>query len=88
MKTIKVFYVIEPCLETKYEKSQDAHYGLHRDRCPDSGWGEFRWTKMEKPYYEEVEMTDELKQTLIEDICECYKGEKAYLKLTNKLYPY
>ena len=78
---IKVFYNVEPVLEIKDEQNcgKMAPFGLHRDRCPDAGWGEFRWGRMENA--KEVELTDKLRKILIEDICEYYSGEKTYKKL-------
>jgi hypothetical protein len=81
MKTIKTFYGREPILMTRYNEQQKATFGLHRDRYPDSGWDEFRWTRMEDEKVKETELTDSIKQILIEDICECYKGKEAYDKL-------
>ena len=75
---IKTFYDIEPIVSTK-EDDNGRVYGLHRDRCPDAGWDEFRWTIMDKAV--ETEITEGLKQTLIEDICEYYGGMNSYKKL-------
>jgi len=78
---IVVFYNIEPCLEVHFEERQNCNFGVHRDRHPDSGWGEFRSTRMDKEYCKEVELTPKLKKILIEDICTYYNGEQAYKKL-------
>jgi hypothetical protein len=79
---IKVLYGIEPILEIKHDEDLRGDFGLHRDRNPDAGWGEYRWSRLdiEDKKLAEVDMTPELKQILIEDICKRYHG-KAYLKL-------
>lgn len=63
-----VFYGRQPCLEIKEEKY--GRFGVNRDRQPDSGWGEMHSTTME--YAKEIEMTDELKITLLEDLAYAY----------------
>jgi hypothetical protein len=80
---IKVLYGIEPVLEAKYDEDMRGNYGLHRDRTPDTGWGEYRWTRLDEKTHglSEVELNSDLKKILIEDICERYKGDKAYMKL-------
>ena len=80
MKKIKTFYGIEPVLEINYNEQQKAYFGVHRDRNPDAGWGEFLSGRMDGDRVKEVELTEELKKILIEDICACYGG-KAYDKL-------
>lgn len=75
---IKVFYNIEPILETKIENGRE--FGLHRDRQPDAGWGEMRWTFMDERV-KEVELNLEIRKILIEDICEYYSGKRGYEKL-------
>ena len=77
---ITVFYTNQPCLEKTYNEVQKAWFGVHRDRYPDNGWGEFHSTRMGCGYDKEVELTPELKKILTEDICKFY-GEKAYDKL-------
>ena len=57
MKKIVVFRGNQPCLETKYDEVQKCEFGLNRDRYPDAGWGEFRWTRMEKGQYKEVRLS-------------------------------
>jgi len=76
---IKVFYHNQPCLEINQEHG--GMFGVNRDRCPDTGWGEFRSTRIGAGYDKDVELTPELKKILIEDICQYYKGEQAYKKL-------
>lgn len=79
-KTIKTFFDYEPILEEKMEL--DIVYGFHRDRNPDNGWGEYRWTLMNAQCgLRETELTSELKRILIEDIIEHYKGVPGYEKL-------
>jgi len=75
---IKVFYGIEPIIETKIENGRE--FGLHRDRQPDSGWGEMRWTFMDERV-KEVELTSELCKILIEDICYYHKNKDVFNKL-------
>jgi len=75
---IKVFYGIEPILETKIENGRE--FGLHRDRQPDSGWGEMRWTFIDERV-KEVELTPELRKILIEDICYYHKNKDVFNKL-------
>ena len=78
MKAIKVFYGIEPILETKVEGGRE--FGLHRDRQPDAGWGEMRWTFMDERV-KKVGITPELCKTLIEDICYYYDNKEIFNKL-------
>jgi len=79
MKTIDTFFGTEPILEIRYDEQQKEHFGIHRDRNPDAGWGEFRSGRMDERV-KKVELTEELKKILIEDICACYGG-KSYDKL-------
>ncbi len=82
--TIKVIYENEPILEIKENMSAGkmVPFGLHRDRMPDAGWDEFRWSNMEGSVkIKEVELTEELKKILIEDICSYYRGTECYNKL-------
>ena len=65
---IKVFDGIEPCL------LEVGGMGIHRDRNPDAGWGELRKTILSEA--KEVELTPELKITLIEDLA-FYKGSDS-----------
>ena len=76
---IKVFYTNEPVLETKVE-SNGLTYGLHRDRQPDTGWGELSWSVMDGRVTE-VDLTDELHKILVEDICNYFPNHKIYYKL-------
>lgn len=78
---IIVFYGDQPVLEAKFEEAQQAYFGVNRDRDPDNGWSEFRNSRMDQEYCTRVPLTPELKKILIEDICEYYKGRKAYIKL-------
>jgi hypothetical protein len=81
MTKIIVFNGNEPLLDVIYDPVQKCDFGLHRDRHPDTDWGEFRRTRMNDGYDKEVEMTDKLKKILIEDITEYYSGEQAFEKL-------
>lgn len=78
IKTIKTFFGVEPVIAVKESDNGDI-MGLHRDRCPDAGWDEFRWTKIDS--VESTILDQELMQTLIEDICEYYGGANSYKKL-------
>ena len=80
MATIRTFYGTEPILETKTMEGQDALFGLHRDRNPDAGWGEWRWERMDNGV-KEVELDEKLRKILIEDICKLYPNDKVYEKL-------
>lgn len=64
---IKTIYG-QPVLEIITEK--DVEFGLNRDRNPDSGWNELSISTMERA--KEVELTDELKVTLLEDLAFAY----------------
>ena len=46
---LKIFAGCEPVVETKMMVSGgvEKQFGLHRDRMPDAGWGEWRWTDMD-----------------------------------------
>lgn len=46
---LKIFAGCEPVVETKRMVSGGVEklFGLHRDRMPDAGWGEWRWSDME-----------------------------------------
>lgn len=82
MKTVKVIYGNEPILEVKKDMSagEMVDFGLHRDRQPDSGWSELRWTRINE-LVKEVELTPELCKILIEDICYCYDNKHIFNKL-------
>lgn len=77
MRKIKVFYRTEPCLKIK------GGVGLHRDRTPDSGWNEWRQTTID--LMEEVDLTPELAQILIEDIAHYYGHDsKRFTEVMNE----
>jgi len=76
MKTILVFPGNQPCLEI-----DEKNMGLNRDRCPDTGWGELRWTTINNA--KEQELTPKLKHILLEDIAYVYGTESK--KFTEKL---
>ena len=75
---IKVFYGIEPIIEIKVDDGKE--FGLHRDRKPDAGWGELRWSLMDERV-KEVELTPELIKILVEDICVSLPDHRIYEKL-------
>lgn len=85
MKKIKVFYGRQPILEVRTETSPGPNlgneYGMSRDRKPDAGWGQITGTIMDKAV--EVDLTPELKQTLLEDIAYVYGQDSS--KFTEKL---
>jgi len=64
---IKTIYG-QPVLGIRTEKG--VEFGLNRDRFPDSCWDELRITTMERA--KEVELTNELKVTLLEDLAYAY----------------
>jgi hypothetical protein len=64
MKKILVFGHNQPCLDVR------GNMGLNRDRNPDRDWSELRDTTL--LYAKEVEMTNELKQILLEDLAYTY----------------
>ena len=76
---IKVFYGNEPIIEVKTEVNGKL-YGLHRDRKPDAGWGELRWSLMDERV-KEVDLTPELIKILVEDICASLPDYRIYDKL-------
>ena len=78
---ILTFHGNQPCIEVQdgISGGENTKFGLNRDRCPDTDWSEFRRTRLDTA--KEVDLTEELKKILIEDICEYYKGDKAYSKL-------
>lgn len=79
---ILVFHTDQPVLSVIYDSSQKAWFGINRDRQPDSGWNEFRNSRIEEENFcKWTELTPELKKILIEDICEYFTGKLAYLKL-------
>lgn len=65
MKTILVFPGKQPCLGV-ISNLNGIPFGLNRDRNPDANWGELRKTRLD--IAEEVELTPELKITLLEDL--------------------
>ena len=71
---IFVFNQNQPCLEIRTEKTKGPNfgikYGINRDRYPDSGWGEIRSSRLSNAT--EVELTDELKVILLEDLAYGY----------------
>lgn len=48
-------------------------YGLNRDRNPDRDWSELRHTCMSKA--KEVELTEEMRITLLEDLAYAYGSD-------------
>ncbi len=68
MKSILVFGNNQPCLDVIEEKgTKDSIWlGLNRDRSPDSGWDELRKTILKNS--RQVNLTKELKVTLLEDL--------------------
>lgn len=76
MKTIwTAWNGTEPILDIDEEG-----FALYRDRDPDAGWGPLRRSKMSKnDHIIQVELTPELKQTLLEDIAFTYgKDSKKF----------
>lgn len=75
---IFVFYGLEPVLNisvcTNDGPNKGKKYGLHRDRYPDSGWSELRNSFMDHRCTE-IELTDELKVRLLEDLAYAYGGD-------------
>lgn len=70
---IFIFYSNEPVLDISHEQRSDGttyHLGLHRDRLPDADWSELRRTIITNA--KEVEMTEELKTILLEDLAFTY----------------
>ena len=63
MKTIFAVYGTQPILEV-----DNDGMGLNRDRQPDSGWGELRRTRMGVTQVKEIDLTQEMKQILLEDL--------------------
>jgi hypothetical protein len=47
---LKIFAGCEPVVETKMMVSGGVEklFGLHRDRIPDAGWGEWRWREQSR----------------------------------------
>ena len=89
MATIRTLFGTEPILEVQTAKErglsdQTGLFGLHRDRKPDAGWDEFRWTRIDggRPEtFKEVELNEDLRKIFIEDICAHYPNDKVYEKL-------
>ena len=71
MSRILTFYDIEPVLDTKVETAEGPNkgvkYGLHRDIMPDAGWGELRWTRLDKAV-NKYDSDGKLKVKLLEDL--------------------
>lgn len=82
----KFIYVIngnQPCLEIK---ESDKIYCYNRDRNPDNDWNEIRLTLMSEKNCKFVELTDELKQILIEDLAYFIgKDSNQFIKFYNDL---
>lgn len=66
MRKIKTVYGIQPILEEK------DGMGLNRDRIPDRDWNELRRTNMLSDSIKEVNLTTEMKVTLIGDLAFAY----------------
>jgi hypothetical protein len=81
MKTIHVFSQNQPVLNIVTDDINNKEYGVNRDRNPDSGWGEVRKTIMTSA--KEVELTEELRMILIEDLAFVYGSDSK--KFTEKL---
>lgn len=88
MKKILVFPYNQPCLDirvmdnvSKDSPNHNVKFGLNRDRNPDRDWPELRSSRLDSA--KEVEMTDELKQILLEDLAYTYGNDtnKFALKL-------
>jgi hypothetical protein len=73
---ITVFYGNQPMLNcTTYEQegpNKGRKYGLNRDRCPDRDHGQLHNTALDCDYCKEVELTPELRITLLEDLAYAY----------------
>ena len=72
---LKIFAGCEPIVETKMMVSGgvEKQFGLHRDRMPDAGWGEWRWRLMDSAVEVDTEtMTtqkaEELMNIVVEDL--------------------
>lgn len=70
MKKIKVFHRTHSLLEVIMKNASNREYGVNRNRDPDAGWGEVVQTDMD--YCQELDMTPELKLTLLEDLAYVY----------------
>lgn len=57
--------------------------GLNRDRNPDADWDELRSTNLNSNTISEVELTEELKIILLEDLAYTYGNNTT--KFNNKL---
>lgn len=75
MKTIKTINGTQPILEITEEGSRLM--GLSRDRFPDSGWNELRRTNMQGGNVREVELTDELLKTCMEDLAYAFGSNSS-----------
>ena len=76
---LKIFAGCEPVVETKRMVSGGVEklFGLHRDRMPDAGWGEWRWSDIEGAVEVDTkEMTPEkasdLTTIVVEDLLQHY----------------
>lgn len=72
MNKIFVINKTRPILDIHMAKHDNFPMGLNRDRQPDAGWGELRRSNMSLDIVEEVELTEELLITLIEDLAYVY----------------
>lgn len=86
---IKTIFIINnrPVLDitilnvSKDNPNYGIKFGTNRDRNPNRGWTELRGTNMSNA--KEVELTEELKQTLLEDLAYAYGNNTS--KFTEKL---
>ena len=68
---VKVFSGNQPALDT--ELRGNTMMGLNRDRSPDYGWSQCRFSNMTDA--REVELTKELKQILLEDLAYAFGND-------------
>lgn len=64
----------------------ETDFGLVRDRNPDRDWGELSKVNMEMCRIEEVELTKQLKTTLLEDLAYAFGNNTE--KFNQKLKEY
>lgn len=83
---ILVLYGYQPIVKLVWDPQQQAYFGSNRDRNPDSGWGEWRNTRVGEDdgsckRIQLNEMTPQLIKILIEDICDYFDNKQVVEKL-------
>lgn len=73
----------QPIVKLVWDEQQQSYFGSNRDRDPDSGWGQWRNTRVgeEDGRCKRIQLTPQLTKILIEDICGYFDNKQVVEKL-------